>query len=576
MNKIFKIFEFFSKRRKYQSVLLVILMIITSISEMIGIGLFYPILLLVSNPQDFFENQYLLKASKFLNINEPDEMVLPFLYFSAFIILLTAIIRVFAIWCYNKFAFAVGLELGYRMYLNTLYQPYEDQIQENSSFLIDGVTRKLGVITFGLFLPLLNLLTALLILLFTSILIIYINYIAALSLISIFVCLYLVIFFLHKNKIEKYSKIHAQNSSKIMQALQEGLQAKKEIIIDNKQKFFANLFKNADRKMRMAEVSSQVIASSPRFIVEGVAMILLITLLGYLYNLSIDIILYIPLIGTMGLAAQRTLPLFQVVYFSWTNIKHSSASFDDVIKILSRKVEDEDLLEVNEKIPFKKNIKLKDISFKYKTRDELVIKNCSITINKNNIIGFLGESGSGKSTLIDIILCLLNPTNGRILIDDIDITNDKIAIKKWQKIISHVPQEIFISDDTIKNNICLGEKEEDIDYELLNKALKQSELTEFINSLEKGYDTFIGEKGSHISGGQKQRIGIARSLYKKSDVIIFDEATNALDLETEKKIIKLIKNLSKEKTIIIVTHNHNNLYICDDSFRINKGKINPN
>ncbi|MDC0192869.1 ABC transporter ATP-binding protein/permease [Pelagibacteraceae bacterium] len=576
MNKIFKIFEFFSKRRKYQSVLLVGLMIITSLSEMIGIGLFYPILLLVSNPQGFFENQYLVTASKFLNISEPDEMVLPFLYFSAFIILVTAIIRVFAIWCYNKFAFAVGLELGYKMYLNTLYQPYEDQIQENSSFLIDGVTRKLGVITFGLFLPLLNLLTAVLILLFTSILIMYINYIAAISLISIFLSLYLVIFFLHKNKIEKYSKIHAQNSSKIMLALQEGLQAKKEIIIDNKQKFFANLFKNADRKMRMAEVSSQVIASSPRFIVEGVAMILLIALLGYLYKQSIDIILYIPLIGTMGLAAQRTLPLFQVVYFSLTNIKHSSASYDEVIKILNRKVDDEDLLDVNEKILFKKSINLKDISFRYKTRDELVIKNCSITINKNSIIGFLGESGSGKSTLIDIILCLLNPTNGKILIDDIDITNNKIAIKKWQKIISHVPQEIFISDDTIKNNICLGEIEENIDYELLNKALKQSELTEFIDSLEKGYDTFIGEKGSHISGGQKQRIGIARSLYKKSEVIIFDEATNALDLETEEKIIKLIKNLSKEKTIIIVTHNRNNLYICDDSFRINKGKIIPN
>lgn len=576
MNKIFRIFEFFSKRRKYQSALLVSLMIITSISEMIGIGLFYPILLLVSNPQDFFEHKYLLKTSKFLNINEPNEMVIPFLYFSGSIIIITAIIRVFAIWCYNKFAFAVGLELGYKMYLNTLYQPYEEQIQENSSLLIDGVTRKLGLITFGLFLPLLNMLTAILILLFTSILIIYINYIAALSLISIFLSLYLVIFFLHKNKLEKHSKIVAQNSSKIMMALQEGLQAKKEIIIDNKQKFFANLFKNADREMRMAEVSTQVIATTPRFIVEGVAMILLITLLGYLYNQSINVILYIPLIGTMGLAAQRTLPLFQVIYLAWTNIKHSSASFDDVIKILNRKVDDKDLLDVNDKIVFNKSIKLKDISFKYKTRDELVIKNCSLNINKNSITGFLGESGSGKSTLIDIILCLLNPTNGKILIDDIDITNDKIEIKKWQKIISHVPQEIFISDDTIKNNICLGELEENIDYELLSEALEQSELTEFVNSLEKGYDTFIGENGSYISGGQKQRIGIARSLYKKSEVIIFDEATNALDITTEKKIIKLIKNLSREKTIIIVTHNLNNLYICDDSFRINEGKIYPN
>ncbi len=573
MSKIVKIFSFFSKRRKYQSIFLIGLMIATSLTEMIGIGLFYPILLLVSNPQNFFENEYLLKISNFININKSEEIVLPFLFFAGFFITITAILRVFAIWCYNKFAYGVGLDLGYKMYLNTLYQPYEDQIQENSSILIDGVTRKLGVITFSLLLPMLNLLTSILILFFTAALIIYINYIAALSLILIFVCLYLVIFFLHKKKIENYSIVHAKNSTKIMSALQEGLQAKKEIIIDNKQKYFANLFRNADAQMRMAEIASQVIATSPRFIVEGVAMILLITLLGFLYIQSIDLILYIPLIGTIGLAAQRTLPLFQLVYFSWTNIKHGSASFDDVIKILNKNVNSEDMIDIKDEIVFKKNIRIENISFKYKSRDDLIIDDVSFVIKKNSIIGILGESGSGKSTFIDIILSLLNPIKGKIFIDNVDITNNKIEIKKWQKIISHVPQEIFISDDTIKNNICLGLDEKEIDYDLLDQALEGSQLTEFVNSLDKGYNTLLGEKGSQISGGQKQRIGIARSLYKKSKVIIFDEATNALDDTTETKIINLIKNLSKEKTIIFVTHNSKNLSICDEIYKISNGKI---
>tara|TARA_B100000575_G_scaffold10020_1_gene7379 strand:- start:3967 stop:5697 length:1731 start_codon:yes stop_codon:yes gene_type:complete len=573
MDKILKLFGFFSKRRKYQFIFLLCIMILTSLTEMIGIGLFYPILLLVSDPENFFKNEYLIRVSNFININNPKEFVLPFLIFSGIFISFTALLRVFAIWCYNKFAYGVGLDLGYKMYLNTLYQPYEDQILENSSILIDGVTRKLGVITFSLLLPMLNLLTAVLILLFTSILIISINYIAAISLILIFVLLYLFIFLLHRKKVEKLSIIHARNSTKIMSALQEGLQAKKEIIIDNKQKYFANLFRNADFEMRTAEISSQVIATSPRFIVEGVAMVLLITLLGFLYIKSIDLISYIPLIGTIGLAAQRTLPLFQVIYFSWTNIKHGSASFDDLLKILNKKIKIDDFNEVKEEIKFENKIILNNILFKYKTRDKLIIDNASITIKKNSIVGILGESGSGKSTFIDIILCLLNPLNGNIFVDDFEITNNKIEIKKWQNIISHVPQEIFISDDTIKNNICLGLKEEEIDYKLLIKALEESQLSEFVNSLEKGYNTKLGEKGSQISGGQKQRIGIARSLYKKSKVIIFDEATNALDKMTEKKIMELIKNLSKNKTIILVTHNSKNLSICDEVYKINQGKI---
>ena len=231
------------------------------------------------------------------------------------------------------------------------------------------------------------------------------------------------------------------------------------------------------------------------------------------------------------------------------------------------------MIDIKDEIVFKKNIRIENISFKYKSRDDLIIDDVSFVIKKNSIIGILGESGSGKSTFIDIILSLLNPVKGKIFIDSVDITNNKIEIKKWQKIISHVPQEIFISDDTIKNNICLGLDEKEIDYDLLDQALEGSQLTEFVNSLDKGYNTLLGEKGSQISGGQKQRIGIARSLYKKSKVIIFDEATNALDDTTETKIINLIKNLSKEKTIIFVTHNSKNLSICDEIYKMSNGKI---
>jgi len=570
---IFHIFKFFSKRRKFQTFFLINLMIITSVTEMIGIGLFYPILLLVSNPENFFQNYYIRYIANLFYINDPSKLILPLLIASGFFIIITAFIRIFATWCFHRFAFGVGADLGYKMYLKSLYQPYEEQISQNSSILIDGITRKLQTVTFGLLLPLLNICTAVLILITTSILIILINYIAAISLICIFMGLYIFIALLHKKKLENFAKVHAQNSTKILKALQEGIGANKEIIIDNNQSYFANLFRNADYQMRLADSSAQVVGVIPRYIVEAIGMILLILLLGFLYVQKIDLVLHIPLIGTIGLAAQRTLPLFQTVYFSWTNMKHASVSYNDIIKILNKKIDDEDLIEIKEKIKFKENIILENISFKYKSRNSIVINNNSLIIKKNSIIGILGESGSGKSTLIDIILCLLQPTEGRILIDNTDITNDKINIKKWQKIISHVPQDIFISDDKLKNNICLGVDEKDIDYDLLEEAIKKSQLSNFIQTLDNGIETMLGEKGSQISGGQKQRIGIARALYKKSEMIVFDEATNALDENTELKIIELISKLSLNKTIILVTHNSKNLSICDHVYKLENGVI---
>ena len=570
---ILQIFSFFSKRRKLQTFFLINLMIITSVTEMIGIGLFYPILLLVSNPENFFQNYYINSISSFFYINDPKKIVVPFLTAAGIFIIITAFIRIFATWCFHRFAFGVGADLGYKMYLKSLYQPYEEQISQNSSILINGITRKLQTVTFGLLLPLLNLSTAVLILLTTSILIIFINYIAAITLILIFMSLYIIIALLHKKKLEDFSEVHAENSTKIMKALQEGIGANKEIIIDNNQSYFANLFRNADYEMRLADSSAQVIGVVPRYIVEAVGMILLILILGILYIQNIDLVLHIPLIGTIGLAAQRTLPLFQVVYFSWTHMKHGYRSYDDIIQILNKKIDDEDLLETKDKIKFKDNVILDNISFKYKSRNNIVLINNNLIIKKNSIIGILGESGSGKSTLVDIILCLLRPTEGRILIDNTDVTSDKINIKKWQKIISHVPQDIFISDDKLKNNICLGVNEKDIDYELLNEAIEKSQLSKFIQTLDNGIDTMLGEKGSQISGGQKQRIGIARALYKKSEMIVFDEATNALDENTESKIIELINNLSQDKTIVLVTHNSKNLNICDKIYKLENGII---
>ena len=254
-------------------------------------------------------------------------------------------------------------------------------------------------------------------------------------------------------------------------------------------------------------------------------------------------------------------------------IKFSTDMVDKIIKLANEfnldklnQIKNEKL----EKISFKKEIVLKDIFFKYPNRQNTVLENINVLIKKNSFIGISGESGSGKSTLIDIIMGIVKPNKGSIEVDGFSI-ND--SIKDWQKQLGYVSQNIYLLPDTIKNNIAFGIPEDQIDDDLVNEVIKKTSLKKFVDSLELGINTFIGEGGALISGGQKQRIGIARALYNQPKILIFDEATNALDLEIEKQILNEISLLKNEFTLIFITHKESSIKYCDQKYLINNKNI---
>ena len=222
---------------------------------------------------------------------------------------------------------------------------------------------------------------------------------------------------------------------------------------------------------------------------------------------------------------------------------------------------------------FSNNIKLKNISFNYGTAKNIAVNNINIDITKGKSIGLIGKSGSGKSTLVDIIIGLLEPSTGEILIDDNNIGVKKIS---WQKQLGYVPQEVYLLDDTIRNNITFGIEKEEIDEKLLSDVIEKSQLKNLINSLPNKLDTIIGDRGARLSGGEKQRIGIARALYNKPKVIVFDEATSALDIYNENKILKEIYENKKDKTLIIISHRNNTVKYCDLIYVMEDGKITDN
>ena len=225
----------------------------------------------------------------------------------------------------------------------------------------------------------------------------------------------------------------------------------------------------------------------------------------------------------------------------------------------------------NKSISFTKKIELRDISFKYPKAEKNTIENLNLTILKGEIIGFVGETGSGKSTLLDIVMGLLEPNSGSLFVDEIEI--DNLHSINWQSLISHVPQEIFLADTSIAENIAFGIPYQNIDLQKVKTCADRSMISKKINSLKFGYDSLVGERGVSLSGGQKQRIGIARALYKNTPMIVLDEATSALDSYTENKVMNSIKELSSSKTILMVAHRVETLQQCTRIIELKEGRI---
>ena len=312
---------------------------------------------------------------------------------------------------------------------------------------------------------------------------------------------------------------------------------------------------------------SSIISFLPKYIFEIITVLFVSILLIFMNYIKLQTSEIITILTILGISMFRILPSINKILVSSQEIKYNLP----VIELIENELkkiknnENETLVFFKKKIDFSK-IVLENLTFKY--QDQVILENINFEIIKNQTVGFLGESGSGKSTLANIIAYLLFPTEGNVYIEN--GKGSRISLKHLQKNISYVPQNIFILEDNIKNNIIL---DNEFDQDFFNNVLKNTELFEYVNKLSSKYDTLIGERGNNISGGQKQRIGLARALYSKPEILILDESTNALDEKTEKSIFKTLHALSGKMTILIITHKESNLFFCDKILTLKNRKI---
>ncbi len=559
-----------SKRRRTQFALLLILMILASFAEIISIGAILPFLAVLTDPDRIFNYPSVQPFIHAAGLTSPTQLLLPLTILFGIAALISGAIRLLLLWASTRLSFATGADLSILVYRRTLYQPYSVHVARNSSEIINGISGKTAAVisTVVAILNLISSVTILLAILFT---LLSVDPLIALSAFGGFSLIYTVIIKITKSRVLLNSQLIARESTQVIKSLQEGLGGIRDVLIDGTQATYCNIYLNADLPLRNAQGNNSFIGMSPRYALEALGMLLISALAFTLANQPHGIAKAIPVLGALALGAQRLLPVLQQAYSSWSTIQGGQASLQDALELLDQPMPDYADQPPAKPIPFQHQIDLKDLSFLYTPHTPLVINNLNLTIPKGSRFGFIGVTGSGKSTLLDIVMGLLQPTEGSLQIDEESITTSNN--RAWQAHIAHVPQAIYLADSTIEENIAFGIPKGKIDFNRVKIAAEQAQIADIIETWPKKYKTYVGERGIRLSGGQRQRIGIARALYKQADVIIFDEATSALDNETEQAVMQSIEDLGKDLTILIIAHRLTTLKNCDQIVELGEGGI---
>jgi ATP-binding cassette subfamily B protein len=558
LKKLKKILDSIKLNLKYLFILSFLLAFFVSVLEGVFVGLIFPLIGSFVDPDKFLNINFIKVILNFLNLTDL-AIIKNLILISIFInIILIAVFKIILLKLNAFLYYRINSKVSSDLYLNLLSLNLEFYKQNNSSYLVSTIVAKSQSVgeSIFFFLNIGKSILLLVVIIFTSIII------SSKEVLLLFFILFLLFLFIYqilKKYLKTLGNIIANEYDKIFKNLQEGFLSINLIILHKVKKIFLKEVSESFLNLRKSQSNIIIYNQIPYILLQSLIFILGIFFLFYQSKIN-NFLSILPYLSVYLLAAQRIFPNLHEVFSNLSSIKSLQGSLDDTYKLFFQSnsfILDE---RNNKLINFNNKIEFKEVNYKHPDTKILTINNVSIKIQKDTFIAIVGDTGSGKSTLLNLIAGLLSPSSGKIVIDDTVLT--KNHINNWQNYISLVPQKIFLLDDTILKNIIFSDNDDKIDYNKLNLAINASDLKDFVNNLKEGLNTIVGENGQSISGGQRQKIGIARALYRNTNILILDEATNSLDSDSEKIIFNQLKKIGK-KTVFVVTHNKKNLIFCD-------------
>ncbi len=574
---ISKLSRLFNKRERFQFAGILCVALLMALFQALGVASIIPFITLVINPVIITENRILYGIYSFFGFQSARSFIIASGALMLAIIIAGNLISILAIWLKTRFAWRKNHRLSSSLLNKYMSMPYSYFLRQNTADLNKNVLAEVQELTRSFLIPLLEIIIDLVVITLIFITLIIISPLATATIFTVFLILYALIYRSgFRTKLKEKGKLRLRENRGRFQSSSEALGGIKDIKVLGREKYFLDRF--ASHSLRFSDLVAwnRVIGQLPKYLIEVVAFGGVIFFILLLMITGRDITGIIPMVSFFAFAGYRIMPVTNRMVLALTNLQFNRAVLDKIYGDLTDESRESTVKEVKrediEPLEFNDKITFKDLSYSYPGSSGKVLEKINISIKKNTSIALAGPTGAGKTTFVDIALGLLTPTEGKMLVDGIEIRGDNV--RSWQRNLGYVPQFIYLSDDTAKKNIAFGIPEDLIDMEKVKKAAKIANIDTFIeNEMPEGYDTVIGERGIRLSGGQRQRVGIARALYYDPEVLVLDEATSSLDGITEESVMKAMDNLSRLKTMIIIAHRLTTVKKCETIYLLDRGKV---
>lgn len=568
-----KLFSLLTPNQRKRFFVLQVLVVLMAFAEIIGVASIIPFMALVGDMSLLQEDTFIAHVFQVSGINSAEQFVFLLGIGVLIMLFISAMISMFTTWRLSMFATKVGAEIGDRLYRHYLKQCWLFHASGSSAQLTKKIANETTRVTGLVLFPLMQMNARITLVLFMSIAIFFYDPKVAITGLAVFTLAYFFLYKLVRKRLQRNGESISNVLAQRFRLMNEGFGGIKDVLLLGRDDDFIKRFKQSGDILAYSQGVNTALALVPRYFMELIAFGSMIALVLYLvasHDGNLGLIL--PILSVYALAGFKLLPAFQQIYASVAQIKGNISAFESIQQDLLESIQTKEVVH-SERQNFQlvDQIVFEKVSFSYPGKSAQALNQLSISIKANSVVGIVGPSGSGKTTLIDILLGLIEPQQGQVKIDSTLITD--LNRRSWQNLIGFVPQSIFLSEGTIAENVAFGIPEKNIDFVQVKKAINLAHLDEYIQTLEKGVHTNVGERGVQLSGGQRQRIGIARALYHEVEVLVFDEATSALDGITEKMIMDAIHDFSGKKTIIMIAHRLKTVQKCDQIFFIEKGQV---